>query len=52
MLVFGLVSNETTSSYVWFFLNFSHLKKAWGNYKPKNFIIDGCEEMRKGKLIL
>lgn len=49
MLAFGLVSNETTSSYEWFF---SHLKKAWGNYKPKNFIIDGCEEMRKGKLIL
>ena len=45
MLAFGLLSNETTDSYTWFF---SELKRAWNNKKPLNFIIDGCEEMREG----
>jgi len=45
MLAFGLLSNETAESYVWFF---SELKKAWGTNKPVNFIIDGCNEMKQG----
>jgi len=45
MLAFGLLSNETAASYEWFF---SHLKIAWGTNRPANFIIDGCEEMKKG----
>lgn len=47
MLAFGLLSNETLEGYIWFF---SELKKAWRTNKPINFIIDGCSEMKQGKL--
>ena len=46
MLAFGLVSNETSNAYTWFFFK---LKEAWKNRKPINFIIDGSKEMREGK---
>lgn len=45
MLAFSLLSNETTEDYKWLF---SELKKIWGNNKPVNFIIDGCDAMKKG----
>lgn len=45
MLAFGLLSNETTESYVWLF---SELKKAWSSQNPLNFILDGCEAMKQG----
>jgi len=48
MLAFGLLSNETSESYIWFF---SKLKEIWGNNKPLNFIIDGCESMKQGNFI-
>jgi len=48
LLAFGLLANETLEAYEWFFFN---LKNAWKNKNPTNFIIDGCEEMRKGSFI-
>jgi len=48
MLAFGLLSNETNEAYEWFF---SQLKSAWGKNKPLNFIIDGCEEMKKSFIL-
>ena len=48
MLAFGLLSEETSEAYKWFF---AELKKAWKNKKPLNFIIDGCLSMKQGKLI-
>jgi len=45
MLAFGLVSNETSEAYNWFF---AELKNAWGNKKPSNFIIDDCAAMKQG----
>lgn len=45
MLAFGLLSEETTESYTWFF---SKLKRAWENRQPQNFIIDGCVAMKQG----
>ena len=49
MLAFGLLSEETILSFSWFF---GELKRAWGNKKPSNFIIDGCEAMKKGTCFL
>ena len=49
ILAFGVLSNETTNAYTWFF---SKLKEAWQNKKPLNFIIDGSNEMREGNKIL
>ena len=48
MLAFGLLSNETTDAYIYFF---SELKKAWKNHQPLNFVVDGCEAMSQGILI-
>lgn len=49
MLAFGLFSNETLDSYTWFF---GELKKAWRGKNPLNFVIDGSETMKKGKILM
>lgn len=46
MLAFGLLSNETSESYIWFF---EHLKHAWRNKNPPNFIVDDSEAIQQGK---
>ena len=39
MLAFGLLSEETTGAYIWFF---KEIKRAWGQNKPLNFVTDDC----------
>ena len=45
MLAFGLLSEETTEAYTWFF---KEIKRAWGQNKPLNFVTDDCQAMKKG----
>ena len=44
LLAFGLLNDETTLSYEWFFKN---LKMAW-NKDPQNIITDDCAELQQG----